>query len=319
MGVPDAPDDAPKDGIDRRFSSALDDFLTHIQYERGLSTNTSEAYRRDLKAWGTYCSRIGVEPLRATSVEVSGYLERLRAGDESRRALAPSSVARTLVSLRGFYRFGTREGLTNDDPTLKIGTPARTRSLPKALREDEVDLLLGAPGDDLLGWRDRAILASLYGSGMRISELVMLDIDDVDEDSGTVLIRSGKGSKSRIVPLGQAVQAIQAYGTRSRPTLAARGDGAPALFLNARGKRLTRQGCWKVLKDQAAKVSLEDKVSPHTLRHSCATHMLDHGADIRVVQELLGHASLATTQVYTLVTDRRLREVYLAAHPRAGG
>lgn len=301
----------------RRFDRYLDEFMSHIRFERGLAPNTADAYLRDLRSWRAFCLRTGRPPLPGEHEAVSAFLGELRAGRDGRAALAASSVARRLVSLRSFYRFLVREGTIGSDPTAKIGSPRRTRSLPRALSLEDVEKLLAAPDDSLLGLRDAAILESLYGSGIRISELVMLDVDDVDLETGMASIRSGKGARARRVPLGQAAQAIEAYLTRSRPELSSRGRGGPPLFLNARGGRLTRQGCWKLLTSYAARAGLEGKVSPHTLRHSCATHMLEHGADIRVVQELLGHASLSTTQVYTMVTDRRLREVYLAAHPRA--
>jgi integrase/recombinase XerD len=197
--------------------------------------------------------------------------------------------------------------------------------LPKAIPIPDVERLIELPSSDLLGRRDRAILEVLYGTGVRISELAALDVDDIDLDGGSVLVRSGKGGKGRVVPVGRAArEALRDYLGVTRPELAKKLKGGPAahraaLFLNARGGRLSRQGCWKILKAYARAAGLEEKVSPHTLRHSFATHMLDGGADIRVVQELLGHANVTTTQVYTLVTDRRLREVYLTSHPRARG
>jgi integrase/recombinase XerD len=304
------------------FRRLVTEFLTYIATERGLAPNTVSAYRRDLETWLEYCRRTKVDPAEADDEDVTDFLASLREGrPPASKPLAPSSVARMLVALRSLYRFLVREDYLTGDPTGTIGSPKQPRSLPKAIRLDEVETLLGAPGDDLLGRRDRAILETLYGAGLRISELVGLDVDDVDLDASTVLVRAGKGSKSRRVPLGSmAIKAVGAYTTQSRPPLVARtrgADGRSALFLNARGGRLSRQGCWKILKTYARRASLSDKVSPHTLRHSFATHMLDAGADIRVVQELLGHASLATTQVYTLVSDSRLREVYLTSHPRA--
>lgn len=305
-------------------SRETDEFLAHLRSERGLADNTLEAYRRDLAIWRDYARRRGFSLSDARPDDVTAFLTWLRDGEPpDRRPLAPSSVARLLVTVRSFYRFLTREGYIDADPTASIGAPQRGRSIPKAISVEEVTRLVEAPGDDVLGRRDRAMLETLYGAGLRISELVGLDIDDVDVDSGSVLVRSGKGGKDRRVPLGRAARdAVGAYTTRTRPELAARAHGGRAegaLFLNARGARLTRQGCWKILKGYARVVGLEEKVSPHTLRHSFATHMLDGGADIRVVQELLGHASLVTTQVYTLVAGPRLREVYLTSHPRAGG
>ena len=304
------------------FRRLVEEFLTYIAAERGLATNTVAAYRRDLEAWLAFCRLADLDPARADGDDVTDFLASLREGrPPASKPLAPSSVARMLVALRSLYRFLVREDYLASDPTGRIGSPKQPRSLPKAIRLDEVESLLEGPGDDLLGRRDRAILETLYGAGLRISELVSLDVDDVDLDASAVLVRSGKGSKSRRVPLGSmAKRAVGAYLTRSRPVLAgsARGsEGRSALFLNARGGRLSRQGCWKILKAYARRAALGDRVSPHTLRHSFATHMLDAGADIRVVQELLGHASLATTQLYTLVSDSRLREVYLTSHPRA--
>ena len=297
--------------------------MSHIQYEKGLAANTVAAYRRDLQTWSDFCSLEKIDPASASHEDVTEFIERLRKGKEPARApLRPSSVARMLVSIRSLYKFLTREGRVERDPTAKVGIPRRVRSLPKAIPLDDVERLLAAPPPEGLGRRDRAILETLYGGGLRISELVDLDVDDLDLDERSILVRSGKGSKSRRVPIGRAARkALADYLTQTRPELLERAPRSPggALFLNARGGRLSRQGCWKLLKQHARSVDMEDRVSPHTLRHSFATHMLDGGADIRVVQELLGHASLATTQVYTLVSDGRLREVYLAAHPRARG
>ncbi len=301
----------------RLFDRYLDEFMSHIRFERGLAPNTADAYLRDLRSWRAFCADAGMSPFPGNHEAVSDFLGHLRKGKGGRGGLAASSVARRLVSLRSFYRFLVREDMIAADPTAKVGAPRLPRNLPRALSIEDVDRLLAAPDDSLLGLRDAAILETLYGSGVRISELVTLDVDDVDLEAGMAAIRSGKGGRGRRVPLGQAARAIEAYLTRSRPRLSGRGSGGAALFLNARGGRLTRQGCWKIMTSYAARVGLATAVSPHTLRHSCATHMLEHGADIRVVQELLGHASLSTTQVYTMVTDRRLREVYLAAHPRA--
>ena len=299
----------------------VDEFLAHISLERGLSKNTVDAYRRDLNSWADYCRLRKIDVTGAGPHDFTDYLDRLRSGrPPAARPFAPTSVARMLVSVRALYRFLVREGFLEVDPAATIGAPRRPRSIPKAIPLEEVESLIDRPAPDLLGRRDRAILETLYGAGVRISELVGLDVDDVDLDEGAVLVRAGKGSKARRVPLGRAARrAIGDYLVQSRPELARRTSRgpSPALFLNARGGRLSRQGCWKILKGYAREAGLEDRVSPHTLRHSFATHMLDGGADIRVVQELLGHASLSTTQVYTLVSDSQLREVYLASHPRA--
>ena len=309
---------APEVRVDRW----VDEFMSYVEFEKGLSANTVAAYRRDLTVWQNYCTLKKLKADGVTAAHVTDYLDRLRSGKPPAAApYSPSSVARMLVSLRALYRFLVGEGFLQVDPTAKVGSPKRPRSIPKAIPIEDVEELLGLPADDLLGRRDRAVLELLYGTGLRISELVSLDVDDVDLTGRVVLIRMGKGSKSRRVPLGrEATKAISAYLTQSRPQLVAKAKQASsrgALFLNARGGRLSRQGCWKVLKGYARAAGLEDEVSPHTLRHSFATHMLDGGADIRVVQELLGHASLATTQVYTMVSDSRLREVYYSAHPRA--
>lgn len=305
----------------RRFDRWVGELLAHLRLEKGLSDNTLQAYRRDLATFRAYLALGGLDPARLTADDITGYLDALRAGrPPARRPMAPSSVARLIVPVRTLYRFLVREGELRADPTAAVGSPRRPRSVPKAIGVDDVARLLELPrADDLLGRRDRAVLEVLYGAGLRISELVGLDVDDVDLDEGSVLVRHAKGGRSRRVPLGRAARAaVGAYLGAARPELARRGRArSPALFLNARGGRLSRQGCWKILKGYASLAGLKDRVSPHTLRHSFATHMLDGGADIRVVQELLGHASLATTQVYTLVSDSRLREVYLAAHPRA--
>lgn len=301
----------------------VDEFVSHLSYERGLSENSVAAYRRDLAKWVAHCAASGVDPRAAVHADVTDFLDRLRTGRPPATApMAPSSVARTLVSVRAFSRFLVREGRADADPTARVGSPSRPRPIPKAISLEQVERLIETPPRDLLGRRDVAMLEVLYGAGLRISELVDLDVDDVDLDHGSVLVRSGKGGKGRTVPLGRAARtAVSAYLVASRPELLARSarGGTPALFLNARGGRLGRQGCWKVLKQHARTAGLDRVVSPHTLRHSFATHMLDAGADIRVVQELLGHSSIATTQVYTLVSDRHLHEVYVTSHPRARG
>ena len=297
----------------------IEEFLTFLRFERGLADNTIAAYRRDLAVWQRFCEERGIDPAAAAPDDLTGYLEHLRSRAGDGGSYSPASVARMLVSLRSFHRFLVREGAATTDPTAKMGSPKRPRSIPKAIPLDDVERLLSLPGGEALGRRDRAILETLYGAGCRISELVGLDVDDVDLDEGSVLIRGGKGGKSRRVPVGRAACAAMGdYLTTVRPNLARKAARtSSALFLNARGGRLSRQGCWKILRRYAEAAGLEDRVSPHTLRHSFATHMLDAGADIRVVQDLLGHASLATTQVYTLVSDSKMREVYYSSHPRA--
>lgn len=253
-----------------------------------------------------------------TEGTVAGFLRALRSGDGEHRPLAASSAGRTLVAVRGFHRFLAAEGETSHDPSQAVTPPAPPSRLPKAISLDAVERLLDAAslGEPPVSLRDRALLEVLYGSGARISEAVGLDLDDIDLDEGIVRV-FGKGSTQRVVPLGSyAVRALGEYVVRGRPALAATGPGTPAIFLGQRGRRLSRQSAWAVIQTAAGRAGL-DHVSPHTLRHSFATHLLDGGADVRVVQELLGHASVTTTQIYTLVTVQQLREVYAQAHPRA--
>ena len=288
--------------------------------ERGLAANTLLSYRRDLARYVEVLAARGVVDLREVGEgHVADFLSRLRQGDEQHRPLSATSAGRAVVAVRGLHRFAHREGVTPGDPAREVRPPVPARRLPKAIAVEEVERLLEAAGADgsPLALRDRALLELLYSTGARISEAVGLDVDDLERDSGLVRV-DGKGGKQRMVPVGSyARRAVDAYLVRARPALAATGRGTPALFLNARGGRLSRQSAWTVLRAAAARAGLSVEVSPHTLRHSFATHLLDGGADVRVVQELLGHASVTTTQVYTLVTVDRLREVYAAAHPRA--
>ncbi|CAN5707617.1 site-specific tyrosine recombinase XerD [soil metagenome] len=253
--------------------------------------------------------------------DVAAFLVALRGGDDEHPPLSASSAARAVVAVRGLHRFCLSEGLTPADPSRDVRPPTPARRLPKAVSVEEVTRLLGAAGDleGSRGLRDRALLELLYATGARISEAVGLDVDDLDLAAGGVRL-AGKGGRERVVPVGSyARSALEAYLVRARPELATKGRGEPAVFLNARGGRLTRQSAWTVLRAAAERAGLSVAMSPHTLRHSFATHLLDGGADVRVVQELLGHASVTTTQIYTLVTVERLREVYAAAHPRALG
>jgi len=304
--------------------TALDDavrrYLDHLAVERGLAANTLASYRRDLRRYVRFLiERDRLSPVDIDAEDVSAFLRSLREGGGERPGLVASSAARTLVAVRGLHRFLHREGLSAVDPASDVRPPTPPRRLPKAIALADIERLLGAAsaGDDARALRDRALLELLYGCGARISEAVGLDCDDIDSEAGTVLLR-GKGGKDRIVPIGRfAREAVDAYLVRARPGLVAAGAGTPALFLNARGGRLSRQSAWSVLRAAAKRAGLSTTVTPHTLRHSFATHLLEGGADVRVVQELLGHASVTTTQVYTLVTVDRLREVYAAAHPRA--
>jgi integrase/recombinase XerD len=290
--------------------------------ERGAADNTLAAYRRDLRRYADHLGAAGVDGLGEVSEAfVSDFLGRLREGDAEHPPLSASSAARAVVAVRGLHRFAVREGLVAEDVARAVRPPTLPRRLPKAITVDDVERLLEAAGFDQtpLALRDRALLEVLYGTGARISEAVGLDIDDLDRSASAVVLR-GKGGKQRMVPVGSyALRAVEAYLVRARPALAAGGRGTPRLFLNARGGPLSRQSAWAILRVAADRAGLAAAVSPHTLRHSFATHLLDGGADVRVVQELLGHASVTTTQVYTLITVDRLREVYATAHPRARG
>ncbi|MEU7619104.1 site-specific tyrosine recombinase XerD [Micromonospora rifamycinica] len=318
---------------------AVRGYLDHLTVERGLAANTLTAYRRDLERYLATLAAAGVADLAAVGTgQVEAHLARLRAGDGDNPPLAVTSAARAASAVRGLHRFAVREGLAGADPSRDVRPPAVARRLPRALPVDDVIRLLEAAGavtatgdGAAVTLRDRALLEFLYGTGARISEAVGAAVDDVDVDGaavddvdvveGTALLR-GKGGRTRLVPVGgYAVRALRAYLVRARPGLVAAGRGTPAVFVNARGGPLTRQGAWTVLRRAARRAGLPvdgpQAVSPHTLRHSYATHLLDGGADVRVVQELLGHASVTTTQVYTLVTVDRLREVYATTHPRA--
>lgn len=298
----------------------VEEWLSWLATEKGRARSTLQAYRRDARRW---CAWLRSRALTLDTVrerDVETYVDHLR-----RAGLAPATVARSVVALRSLHRFLADEGRLPADPGAEVETPRVPAGLPKALSEPQVEALIQAVvGDDAVARRDRAILEVLYGTGLRISELVGLRLGDVDLESA--LLRAfGKGSKERIVPVGRhAVAAVAAWlAPGGRPALAPvqwkrRGD-AEAVFLNRRGGRLTRQGAWVVVKRWGTVAGLDGKLTPHVLRHSCATHMLDHGADIRAVQEMLGHASVSTTQVYTKVSTERLFAAYRAAHPRAGG
>ena len=300
-------------------SRAIRTYLDHLSVERGLAANTLSSYRRDLRRYAAHLAGAGVETLDAvTEAMVAGFLVALREGDPEHPPLSATSAARTVVAVRGFHRFAVRDGLASADPASAVKPPTPAKRLPKALPLADVEAILEAAGSSgtTLALRDRALLEVLYGTGARISEAVGLDVDDLDLVDSTVLLR-GKGAKERLVPVGSyASDAVTAYLTRARPALVSAASG-PALFLNSRGGRLSRQSAWAVLVKAADRAGVQRDVSPHTMRHSFATHLLDGGADVRVVQELLGHASVTTTQIYTLVTVDNLREVFATAHPRA--
>jgi integrase/recombinase XerD len=327
------------------MEAAVGRYLDHLRVERGLAAHTLEAYRRDLLRYQAALAAAGRTAIgEVTTEDVAAFLAGLREGDEEHMPLAASSAGRAVVTVRGLHAFAAAEGLAAADPASQVRPPPAARRLPRAIAVPDVERLIAATGagrgdGDLRPLRDRALLELLYGTGARISEAVGLDVDDLgfvtagqatagQATAGQAVrapatIRlSGKGGRQRIVPVGRyACEALDAYLVRARPAFASasrRVSASPAVFLNARGSRLTRQGAWAVLKAAAAEAGLPG-VSPHTLRHSFATHLLDGGADVRVVQELLGHASVTTTQIYTLVTVDKLREVYSAAHPRALG
>ena len=311
------------------FLRSLRGYLAHLRVERGLSQNTLAAYERDLSRYADFLrTRRARAFADVEEADVTAFLEALRTGSDGGRPLVASSAARTVTAVRGFHRFLLDEGLTEADPAARVRPPQVGRRLPKALSVEEVTRLLDAAsaGDDAVGVRDRALLEVLYATGARISEAVGLVVDDLDADSGCLRLL-GKGRKERVVPMGQyAWSALESYLVQGRPELAARGRGAPQVFLNTLGRPLSRQSAWAVLQRAAERAGLtggdgaeERHISPHTLRHSFATHLLAGGADVRVVQEMLGHASVTTTQIYTKVTVDHLREVYATSHPRARG
>ena len=312
-----APPPAP---VPRTLARAARSWLDHLDVERGVARNTLAAYGRDLDRYLAYLTGLGVgSPQEVTETHVAGFLADLRTGSHGRMPLSASSAARTLVAVRGWHRFLALEGRTSADPAEGVRPPKTPLRLPKAISVDQVERLLAAAslGDTPVSLRDRALFEVLYGAGARISEAIGLDVDDIDLQTGTVRL-FGKGSKERLVPVGRyAREAVAAYLVRARPALAARGKGPPAVFLGARGARLSRQTAWAALAAAGERAGLSGHLSPHTLRHSFATHLLEGGADVRVVQELLGHASVTTTQIYTMVTVARLREVYAESHPRA--
>ncbi len=296
-------------------------YLDWLSIERGMAGNTIAAYSRDLRRYVAYCQQHGIAPDEISSDNISGFVQDLSSDSPESPALGAKSVARAMSAVRGFHAFCVEEGFLALNPADLLIPPKLPQSLPKALTEEQVLRLLNAVGGERpQDLRDRLILELLYGTGMRISELVGLDVSDIDLDE-RLLRCFGKGRKERMLPVGkEAFLALDQYLVRARPQLLEPTGGSSAtgaLVLNMRGGRLTRQGCWQILKRHATSVGLQRAVSPHVLRHSCATHMLEHGADIRVVQELLGHSSITTTQIYTRVSQRHLQDVYLATHPRA--
>jgi len=311
----------PPDELGRLLAEHAD----WLAIERGLSANSRAAYRRDLRRYTEFLRARGeCDPATIGEATVQDYVRHLGSltDDDGGRLLAPSSIARALVAVRSFHGFCAAEGLLPTDPSEEVDAPRVPQGIPKALDEAQVEALLGAvTGNGPLPQRDRALLETLYGTGIRISEAVGLELADLDLDDGVMRVL-GKGDKERIVPVGRSARRVVGdYLRDGRLALrSARRRGTPdsdAVFLNSRGGRISRQACWSIVRNAGARVGLDAHLSPHVLRHSCATHMLDRGADLRVVQELLGHASISTTQVYTKVSPERLRAVYEAAHPRA--
>jgi integrase/recombinase XerD len=303
------------------LDKSVESYIRQLAIERGLAKNTLLAYRRDLRNYCDFLQRAQVDDFSQVSEQqVADYAQSL----VQARGLASSSVARMLAAVRGLHKFLLTENQIGQDVASAVKPPKASRRLPKAISVEEVERLLDAAGPSAeatdsvssIRIRDRALLELLYATGARVSEVVNLDLDDLVDP--TLVRLFGKGSKERIVPVGgYAQRALQAYLVRIRPGLVKLGKGTPALFLNQRGGRLSRQSAWQIITDAASEANLHSEISPHTLRHSFATHLLEGGADVRVVQELLGHSSVATTQIYTLVTVDRLREIYATAHPRA--
>jgi integrase/recombinase XerD len=293
------------------------DFLAYLELERGLSRNTLEAYRSDLLQFGEFLDRRGLSALASTHGDIAAFLAELAVGSEARLPVGPATLARKVACLRSFYRHLRREGAIEHDPTAELRGPPKTQRLPRVLSREEVARLLSQPvGDDPRTLRDRALLEVMYACGLRASEAIGLELPDVDLEEALLCAR-GKGSKERIVPIGrQAVAAVRDYARNGRPLLLAERSGL-RLFLNRRGGGLTRQGLYKIVQGHALHAGLEQKMSPHTLRHTFATHLLAGGCDLRSLQEMLGHADLATTQVYTHLSADRLKDAYFSAHPRA--
>ncbi len=300
-------------GIER----LLLDFLAYLELERGLSRNTLEAYRCDLQQFGEFLDRRSLSVTECRHGDVAAFLSELAAGTPERAPVGASTLARKVACLRSFYRHLRREGMIEHDPTAELRGPRKTQRLPRVLSREEVQRLLSQPqGADPRALRDRALLEVMYACGLRASEAIGLELADVDLEEAVLRAR-GKGSKERLVPIGrQAVAALLAYTRRGRPLLAANA-ASTRLFLNRRGEGLTRQGLYKIVQGHARHAGLQEKMSPHTLRHTFATHLLAGGCDLRSLQEMLGHADLATTQVYTHMSAERLKDAYFGAHPRA--
>lgn len=311
-----------RDGLDQRFEGLVLDFLAYLEFERGLARNTLDAYRGDLLQYGSFLANRGRGALDAGGADVADFLAELATGTngggaEPRPACSPATVNRKAACLRSFYRHLRREELIVEDPTARLASPARSRKLPEVLSYGEVRKLLDTVREsDPITIRDRALLEVMYGCGLRVSEAVGLETTDVDLERGFVRPR-GKGSKERLVPLGgEAAGAVRRYLRSSRPGLV-QGRPEAKLFVNFRGGALSRQGLYKIIQRHARAAGLDGRMSPHTLRHTFATHLLSGGCDLRSVQEMLGHADVATTQLYTHLSGEEIKQVYFSAHPRA--
>ncbi|HZK25419.1 MAG TPA: site-specific tyrosine recombinase XerD [Oscillospiraceae bacterium] len=295
------------------MEKTLRDFINYLAVEKGLAQNTLEAYNRDLKTFCQYLQRFGVTKIEdVTRNNIVGYLRELQ---KSGRATA--TLSRNMASIRSFYNFLFQERRVVENPAADLSSPKIEKKLPRVLSTEEVDLLLEQPDQlQVSGLRDKAMLEVIYATGIRVSELMSLNILDINLEAG-FLRCTGKGSKERIIPLGSfAIQHLNTYLNKGRPKLV-RERSETSLFVNLHGKRLTRQGFWKILKKYAQKAGIAKDITPHTMRHSFATHLLENGADLRSVQEMLGHADISTTQIYTQVTQRKLRDIYNKTHPRA--
>jgi integrase/recombinase XerD len=300
-----------------RLTELMLEFLGYLELERGLSRNTLEAYRSDLEQYGAYLREHGLDPLRITPTELAGFVSSLAAGHDGRRPVAPATLQRKIACLRSFYRHLRREQLIDHDPAAELRAPRSRARLPQVLSRDEVVRLLDQPrGSTPVAFRDRALLETMYACGLRASEAIGLELSDLDLDAGVLRAR-GKGSKERLVPIGsKAVATLRQYLDKARPRLVGVRDER-RVFVNQRGAGLSRQGLYKIVQRHAATAGLAERMSPHTLRHTFATHLLAGGCDLRSLQEMLGHADIATTQIYTHLSADRLRDVYFDAHPRA--
>jgi integrase/recombinase XerD len=311
MAIADVP------AAQRRLTDLTLEFLAALELERGLSRNTLEAYRSDLQQYGAFLGRRERDPLSVTPADLAAFVSELAAGVDGRRPVAPATLQRKIACLRSFYRHLRREQILDHDPTSELRPPRSPARLPKVLSRDEVNRLLEQPrGVSPAALRDRALLETMYACGLRASEAITLELGELDLEAGILRAR-GKGSKERLVPIGsKAIATLHTYLGQGRPRLVGLGEEA-RVFVNLRGHGLSRQGLYKIVQGHAASAGLEHRMSPHTLRHTFATHLLAGGCDLRSLQEMLGHADIGTTQIYTHLSAERLRDVYFDAHPRA--